>query len=135
MSIKNKRKPEEKTPIYRKPSGPQIGIIHIKFRENNMIYTLTDLRGNTQNIVTGGLLGYKNAQKSTWTTARECAIQIVKKGHDRGYGRFYINIRGYCSKRRSVLRVFSRIKCKIERVLYRSLVPYNGCRGFKKSRK
>lgn len=124
----------KKTPSY-KSTHARIGIIHVKYRENNMIFTLTDLRGNTLLIVSGGTLGYKNAQKSTWTTARECAIHLAKKAEEKGYTRFYLNLRGFCTKRQSVLRVFERRRYKIERIFYRTNLPHNGCRGFKKGRK
>lgn len=130
-----KKKNREKTYYKKASSKEKTGIIHIKARTNNVIFTLTDLRGNTLSTITGGILGYKNAQKSTWTTVRECANAIGKKAREWGYTRLYINLRGFCAKRGTAYRGIRRARCKIEGIVYQTALPHNGCRVFKKRRK
>jgi len=124
----------KKTPSY-KSNHARIGIIHVKYRENNMIFTLTDLRGNTLSTISGGSFGYKNAQKKTWLTIRECAYRIGKKAREHGYKCIYINLRGDCIKSMSAFRGLKSARCLIINIYYRSFLPHNGCRIFKKRRK
>lgn len=113
----------------------RIGILHIKSCRNNTIFTLTDLHGNALSTITGGRLGYKNAQKKTWTTVRECAYRMGKKARATGYRRLYLNLRGFSPKQKSAFLALRSARCKIERIIYRTALPHNGCRIYKKGRK
>jgi small subunit ribosomal protein S11 len=113
----------------------KIGIIHVRTCRNNMKFTLTTLRGNLIATESGGTLGYRNAQKKTWTTVFETAKKIGIIARQTRHRYIYLNIRGYCPKRIHAFRGLQRTGCRIVRVIYRIPAPYNGCRGFTKARK
>jgi small subunit ribosomal protein S11 len=113
----------------------KIGILNIKYCRNNTLFTLTDIKGNTQASMSGGQLGYRNARKSTWTALMESAQAIAAKAKEKGIKKLYINLRGFSRRKSGSIRKVFRSGCSLEKIIYRVPIPYNGCRSFRKRRK
>lgn len=128
LGVKKGRKKEEK-------KKENLCIIKVSPRPNNMMFTLVDTHGNTHYTLSGGSLGYKNAQKKTWTTVRECSLRMNQKATEKGFTGFLLDVKKQCSKRKSAYRGMTRGGCPLYAVIYRTPTPHNGCRPSKKRRK
>ena len=132
---KENKKKESPIPIKKSLANDRVGIIHILPKKNNMIFTLTNIRGNKVAMNSAGTLGYKNAQKKTWLAVREGAKDIGKQSKNHGFTKLKVNFQNHCPKRGSALRGLQSVRCKIIATIYRALDPHNGCPGPKKRRK
>lgn len=110
------------------------GIIYLNLTKNNTILTLTTIQGEVLSWTTCKNCGFQGGEKSTEmatiTTAEEMGLRAIDfkiKKVDlvfRGGGRF----------QRAALRGLIRSKIKVNRLIVKTLVPYNGCRIKKKRR-
>src|ERR1041384_7212840 len=64
------------------------GVVHISATFNNLLITITDMRGNTLAWGSAGKAGFKGSKKSTpfaaTVAAENCAREVVNMGLPRG---------------------------------------------------
>lgn len=112
------------------------GIIYIYSTTNNTIFTLTDKKGNTLAWQSPGCLGFKNSKKSTPYAAHQCAETFLEKIKEKGCKKVDLILKGIGSGRFSALGLFikNKLGIKINKIIERTPIAYNGCRPCKKRR-
>ncbi|MGX7586381.1 30S ribosomal protein S11 [Candidatus Karelsulcia muelleri] len=106
--------------------------IHIKSTFNNIIITLSNLKGDVLAWSSAGQKGFKGAKKNTPYAASKTAQDIVEKGKKLGLKKIKIIVKGPGAGREAALRTLSNLN--VLRIKDITPIPHNGCRPPKKRR-
>ena len=127
------------TPI--KPAGKRAkkvveseGIAHISATFNNVLVTITDMRGNTIAWGTAGKAGFKGSKKSTPFAATVAAEQVGREASNLGVRRVHVRVQGPGSGRESAIQALASAGLQIRSIRDVTPIPHNGCRPPKKRR-
>ncbi|MGX7592763.1 30S ribosomal protein S11 [Candidatus Karelsulcia muelleri] len=118
--------------MIKKDISCSIGNVHIHSTFNNMIITLSNLKGDVLAWSSAGQKGFKGAKKNTPYAASKTAQDIVEKGHQMGIKQINILVQGPGAGREAALRTLSNIN--VIRITDITPIPHNGCRPPKKRR-
>lgn len=83
----------DKTAEGRKAAAPA-GIAHVKVGNNNVIVTMTDMKGDVICWSTPGRAGFKGSRKSTPIAAQVAANAAAKQAIDKGMRQVEVKIKG-----------------------------------------
>src|SRR3990172_12603902 len=70
------------------------GVVHISATFNNVLITITDLRGNTIAWGTAGKAGFKGSKKSTPFAATVAAENVGREAFNLGVRRVHVLVQG-----------------------------------------
>lgn len=110
------------------------GMVHISATFNNVLITITDLRGNTIAWGTAGKAGFKGSKKSTPFAATVAAEQAAREAVNLGVKRVHVRVQGPGSGRESAIQALATAGLQIRSIRDVTPIPHNGCRPPKKRR-
>mgnify|MGYP000612105418 CR=1 FL=1 len=110
------------------------GVAHICASFNNVIVTITDLKGNVISWSSAGLVGFKGSRKSTPYAAQLAAEDAGRKARENGVMNLAVLIQGPGSGREAALRSLHSVGFTIESIRDVTPIAHNGCRPPKRRR-
>lgn len=110
------------------------GIAHISATFNNVLITITDMRGNTIAWGTAGKAGFKGSKKSTPFAATVAAENVGREAMNLGVRKVHVLVQGPGSGRESAIQALASVGLKVVSIKDVTPIPHNGCRPPKKRR-
>ena len=110
------------------------GIAHISATFNNVLITITDMRGNTIAWGTAGKAGFKGSKKSTPFAATVAAEQAGRDAYNLGVRRVHVRVQGPGAGRESAIQALANAGLQVKSIRDVTPIPHNGCRPPKKRR-
>jgi small subunit ribosomal protein S11 len=110
------------------------GIAHISATFNNVLITITDLRGNTIAWGTAGKAGFKGSKKSTPFAATVAAENVGREAMNLGVRKLHVLVQGPGSGRESAIQALASVGLRVVSIKDVTPIPHNGCRPPKKRR-
>lgn len=110
------------------------GMVHISATFNNVLITITDLRGNTITWGTAGKAGFKGSKKSTPFAATVAAENCAREALNLGLRKVHVRVQGPGSGRESAIQALASVGLKVASIRDVTPIPHNGCRPPKKRR-
>jgi len=128
-------------PVKPTPSGKRTkkvveseGIAHVSATFNNVLITITDMRGNALSWGTAGKAGFKGSKKSTPFAATVAAENCAREAVNMGLRRVHVRVQGPGSGRESAIQALASAGLKVISIRDVTPIPHNGCRPPKKRR-
>ena len=110
------------------------GMAHIMATFNNVIITITDMKGNTVAWGTAGKAGFKGSKKSTPFAATVAAENCGREAMSLGVRRVSVRVQGPGSGRESAIQALASVGLRVLSIRDVTPIPHNGCRPPKKRR-
>jgi len=110
------------------------GIAHISATFNNLLITITDLKGNTLAWGSAGKAGFKGSKKSTPFAATVAAENCGREAMNLGVRRVHVRVQGPGSGRESAIQALASVGLRVVSIRDVTPIPHNGCRPPKKRR-
>ena len=110
------------------------GIAHISATFNNLLITITDLRGNTLAWGSAGKAGFKGSKKSTPFAATVAGEQAGREAVTLGVRRVHVRVQGPGSGRESAIQALVAAGLQVKSIKDVTPIPHNGCRPPKRRR-
>jgi small subunit ribosomal protein S11 len=136
--------PEQPTPPAAPAKAPAVkkgkktveseGIAHISATFNNVLITITDMRGNTIAWGTAGKAGFKGSKKSTPFAATVAAENVGREVMNMGVRKLHVLVQGPGSGRESAIQALASVGLRVVSIKDVTPIPHNGCRPPKKRR-
>nr|WCH57906.1 ribosomal protein S11 [Hypnea nidulans] len=109
----------------------KIVILHILFTTNNILYSITDLRGNVLFWTSVGSYKQKKTKKIT-TTSIFLSIKDVKVFLNKYSVRFlFLKLIGFNKHKKIVLKYLKQLYSQIVLIHEKLHLPHNGCKNRK----
>ena len=83
------------------------GVVHISATFNNVLITITDMRGNTLAWGTAGKAGFKGSKKSTPFAATVASENCAREAMNMGLRRVHVRVQGPGSGRESAIQALA----------------------------
>jgi len=110
------------------------GVAHIAATFNNLLITITDMKGNTLAWGSAGKAGFKGSKKSTPFAATVAAENCGRDAVNLGVRRVHVRVQGPGSGRESAIQALASVGLKVLSIRDVTPIPHNGCRPPKKRR-
>ncbi len=110
------------------------GVAHISATFNNVLITITDMKGNTLTWGTAGKAGFKGSKKSTPFAATVASEACAREAMNMGLRRVHVRVQGPGSGRESAIQALASAGLKVLSIRDVTPIPHNGCRPPKKRR-
>ena len=110
------------------------GIAHISATFNNLLITITDMRGNALAWGSAGKAGFKGSKKSTPFAATVAAENCGREAMNLGLRRVHVRVQGPGSGRESAIQALASVGLHVVSIRDVTPIPHNGCRPPKKRR-
>ncbi len=110
------------------------GQAHIQATFNNIIITLTNLKGDTISWSSAGKMGFRGGKKNTPYAAQVAAEQCAKEAHENGLRKVKVYVKGPGAGRESAIRTLHNNGIEVTEIIDITPMPHNGCRPPKKRR-
>ena len=110
------------------------GVAHISATFNNVLITITDMRGNTIAWGTAGKAGFKGSKKSTPFAATVAAENVGREAMNMGVRKLHVLVQGPGSGRESAIQALASVGLRVVSIKDVTPIPHNGCRPPKKRR-
>src|SRR5467141_1337613 len=110
------------------------GVAHIAATFNNLLITITDLRGNTLAWGSAGKAGFKGSKKSTPFAATVAAENCGREAMTAGVKRVHVRVQGPGSGRESAIQALAAAGLQVKSIKDVTPIPHNGCRPPKRRR-
>ena len=110
------------------------GIAHISATFNNLLITITDMRGNALAWGSAGKAGFKGSKKSTPFAATVAAENCGREAMNLGLRRVHVRVQGPGSGRESAIQALASVGLRVVSIRDVTPIPHNGCRPPKKRR-
>lgn len=110
------------------------GVAHIKASFNNIIITITNLRGDVIASSSAGKMKFKGSKKNTPYAAQCAAEDCTKKAKDYGVQKVTVFIKGPGAGRDSAIRTLQASGIDVIAIKDITPLPHNGCRPPKRRR-
>nr|WCH57738.1 ribosomal protein S11 [Hypnea musciformis] len=112
----------------------KILVLHVLFTINNVVYTITDLRGNTLFWVSVGSNKVKNTKKVT-TTSIFLSIKDIKLFLNKyNIGYLFLQLKGFNKYKKTVLKQLKQFYSQIILIYEKTDLAHNGCKNRKMRR-
>ena len=118
----------------RKVIVESLGQAHIKTSFNNIIVSMTNLKGEVVSWSSSGKLGFKGGKKSTPYAALKVAEDSSKMAYDLGMRSVTILVKGPGAGKESAIRSIRNTGLLITEIIDITPIPHNGCRPPKRRR-
>jgi small subunit ribosomal protein S11 len=109
-------------------------IAHISATFNNMLITITDMKGNALVWGTAGKAGFKGSKKSTPFAATVAAETCGREAYNMGVRKVHVLVQGPGSGRESAIQALASAGIRVASIKDVTPIPHNGCRPPKKRR-
>jgi len=130
--------PATPAPVKAAKKGKKIveseGVAHIAATFNNLLITITDMKGNTLVWGSAGKAGFKGSKKSTPFAATVAAENCGREAMNLGVRRVHVRVQGPGSGRESAIQALASVGLKVASIRDVTPIPHNGCRPPKKRR-
>ncbi len=110
------------------------GIAHISATFNNLLITITDMRGNALAWGSAGKAGFKGSKKSTPFAATVAGEQAGREAVTLGVRRVHVRVQGPGSGRESAIQALVAAGLQVKSIKDVTPIPHNGCRPPKRRR-
>ena len=110
------------------------GEAHINASFNNIIISITNLKGEVISWSSAGKMGFKGSKKNTPFAAQTAARAAALKAIDMGMAKVEVVINGRGNGRETSIRALKTAGLNIISIEDRTSIPHNGCRPPKKRR-
>ena len=111
-----------------------IGEAHIHAAFNNIIITLTNMKGQTIAWSSAGKMGFRGSKKNTPYAATVAASDAARVAYEAGLRKVKVYIKGPGGGRETAMRALYTNKIEITEIIDLTPIPHNGCRPPKKRR-
>jgi small subunit ribosomal protein S11 len=111
-----------------------IGEAHINATFNNIIVTLTNLRGQTISWSSAGKMGFRGSKKNTPYAGQVTSSDAARVAYEAGLRKVKVYVTGPGGGRESAIRALNTNKIEITEIMDTTPIPHNGCRPPKKRR-
>lgn len=118
----------------RKVIVDSVGEAHINASFNNIIISLTNLKGEVISWSSAGKMGFRGSKKNTPFAAQIATEDAVKKAYELGLRTVDIFIKGPGSGRDSAIRAIQNAGLDVVSINDVTPLPHNGCRPPKRRR-
>jgi small subunit ribosomal protein S11 len=110
------------------------GEAHINASFNNIIISITNLKGEVISWSSAGKMGFKGSKKNTPFAAQTAAEDAAKTAHDAGVRRIKVLVKGPGNGRESAIRTLHNNGLEVTEIIDVTPTPHNGCRPPKRRR-
>ena len=110
------------------------GQAHINASFNNIIISLTNLKGEVISWSSAGKMGFRGSKKNTPYAAQTAAEDCAKVAYDLGLRTVKVYLKGPGNGRESAVRAISGIGINVSEIVDITPTPHNGCRPPKRRR-
>ena len=110
------------------------GVAHISATFNNLLITITDMKGNALAWGSAGKAGFKGSKKSTPFAATVAAEQCAREALTAGVKRVHVRVQGPGSGRESAIQALAAAGLQVKSIKDVTPIPHNGCRPPKRRR-
>ncbi|TAL61332.1 MAG: 30S ribosomal protein S11 [Bacteroidetes bacterium] len=111
-----------------------IGEAHIHAAFNNIIITLTNMKGQTIAWASAGKMGFRGSKKNTPYAATVASSDAARAAYEAGLRKVKVYIKGPGGGREAAMRALYTNKIEIMEIIDLTPIPHNGCRPPKKRR-
>ncbi len=111
-----------------------VGEAHIHAAFNNIIITLTNMKGQTISWSSAGKMGFRGSKKNTPYAATVASSDAARAAYEAGLRKVKVYIKGPGGGREAAMRALYTNKIEITEILDLTPIPHNGCRPPKKRR-
>ena len=110
------------------------GEAHINASFNNIIISITNLKGEVISWSSAGKMGFRGSKKNTPYAAQTAAEDCAKPVFDAGLRRIKVLVKGPGNGRESAIRTLHNNGLEVSEIIDVTPVPHNGCRPPKRRR-
>ena len=110
------------------------GEAHINASFNNIIISITNLKGEVISWSSAGKMGFRGSKKNTPFAAQIAAEDVGNKAKEYGLKNLRVEVSGPGSGRESALRSLQSVGYIITSIKDVTPIPHNGCRPRKRRR-
>lgn len=111
-----------------------IGEAHIQASFNNVIISLTNVKGQVISWSSAGKMGFRGSKKNTPYAAQMAAEDCAKEAHDFGLRKVKVFVKGPGSGKESAIRTLHNSGIEVTEIIDVTPMPHNGCRPPKRRR-
>jgi small subunit ribosomal protein S11 len=111
-----------------------VGEAHIHASFNNIIISLTNLKGEVISWSSAGKQGFRGSKKNTPYAAQTAAIDCSKVAFDAGLRKVKVYVKGPGGGRESAIRHIHASGIEVTEIVDVTPIPHNGCRPPKRRR-
>ena len=105
-----------------------VGQAHITSTFNNVIVTLTNLKGQVISWSSAGKMGFRGSKKNTPYAAQVAAEDCAKSAFDAGLRKVKAYVKGPGGGRESTIRTIHNVGIEVTEIIDVTPLPHNGCR-------
>ena len=110
------------------------GEAHINASFNNIIISLTNLKGEVIAWSSAGKMGFRGSKKNTPYAARTAAEDCAKVASEAGLRKVRVFVKGPGNGRESAIRTLHNSGIEVTEIIDVTPLPHNGCRPPKRRR-
>ncbi len=110
------------------------GEAHINASFNNIIISITNLKGEVISWSSAGKMGFRGSKKNTPFAAQTAAEDCAKVAFEAGLRRIKVLVKGPGNGRESAIRTLHNNGLEVSEIIDVTPVPHNGCRPPKRRR-
>ena len=110
------------------------GEAHIQASFNNIIITLTNIKGEVIAWSSAGKMGFRGSKKNTPYAAQLASEDACKVGYEAGLRRVKVYVKGPGNGRESAIRTLHNNGIEVSEIIDVTPLPHNGCRPPKRRR-
>ncbi len=111
-----------------------VGEAHINATFNNIIISLTNMKGEVISWSSAGKQGFRGSKKNTPYAAQTAAADCAKVAYDAGLRKVKVFVKGPGGGRESAIRNLHANGIEVTEIVDVTPMPHNGCRPPKKRR-
>ena len=111
-----------------------VGEAHINATFNNIIISLTNLKGQVISWSSAGKMGFKGSKKNTPYAAQTAAEDAAGRALEAGLKKVKVYAKGPGNGRESAIRSLSNTGIEVSDIIDVTPIPHNGCRPPKRRR-
>ena len=110
------------------------GEAHINASFNNIIISLTNLKGEVISWSSAGKMGFRGSKKNTPYAAQTAAEDCAKGAAEAGLRKVKVFVKGPGNGRESAIRTLHNNGIEVTEIIDVTPLPHNGCRPPKRRR-
>ena len=118
----------------RKVSVEPVGQAYINASFNNIIISITNLKGEVISWSSAGKMGFRGSKKNTPYAAQTAAEDCSKTALDLGLRQVKVYVKGPGNGRESAIRTIHNSGIEVTEIVDVTPLPHNGCRPPKRRR-
>ena len=118
----------------RKVSVEPVGEAYINASFNNIIISITNLKGDVISWSSAGKMGFRGSKKNTPYAAQTAAEDCSKTALDLGLRQVKVYVKGPGNGRESAIRTIHNSGIEVTEIVDVTPLPHNGCRPPKRRR-